>query len=261
MTDAARDALSDPDAPAHGDGIGGRDAPRRRGRPALGRTTPLDIDDICDKAMQIVVQDGLEKLSMRRLAAELGVTPMAIYHHVPTKPALIDRLIDTIWRTAIPQQDESPDDLLEWMITTLVTTRRVWLEHIELANLSMAVAEPDAAFYANTSLMAEIVKAAGFPNPAQTFWAMQTLTMGSIAVAANRRVSSAYFGRDPEAILQRIRRNLDLTDAPAHHRAVAEARFDGGDEAYYEQTARLLLRALLHAPPADGPEPPTPPST
>lgn len=45
-------------------------------------------------ALAIVDAEGLPKLSMRRLAHELGVDPMAAYRHVPNKQALLDAVID-----------------------------------------------------------------------------------------------------------------------------------------------------------------------
>jgi AcrR family transcriptional regulator len=43
-------------------------------------------------ALRIVDADGVEALSMRKLAADLGVNPMSLYHHVANKAALLDGL-------------------------------------------------------------------------------------------------------------------------------------------------------------------------
>lgn len=48
-------------------------------------------------AIDIILRDGVESLSMRRLGAELGVDPMAVYHYVPSKEALYDALVAAIW--------------------------------------------------------------------------------------------------------------------------------------------------------------------
>src|SRR3954452_11004318 len=111
---------------------------RRQGRPAVGRDDPLERDEILDRAYAIISAEGIDALSMRRLAKELGVTPMAIYHHVPNKPALLQALIDRIWRSIFVDVMTDPDDLLGWIIDLLLRTRRVWLENVELANLAMA---------------------------------------------------------------------------------------------------------------------------
>jgi TetR/AcrR family transcriptional regulator, tetracycline repressor protein len=54
----------------------------------------LTVRRIVDVATRIVEGDGLDKLTMRRLAAELGVTPMAFYGHVPTKGRLQELIAD-----------------------------------------------------------------------------------------------------------------------------------------------------------------------
>ena len=57
---------------------------------------PLSERDILETALRVIRRDGGEKFSMRALATELGVTPMAIYHHVPNKAALVSKLGDLV---------------------------------------------------------------------------------------------------------------------------------------------------------------------
>ena len=45
---------------------------------------------------------GLDALSMRALAAELGVVPMALYKHVANKDELIDGMVDLVWAEVEP---------------------------------------------------------------------------------------------------------------------------------------------------------------
>ena len=47
------------------------------------------MEQIVDAAAVAIAEDGLAKLSMRRLGARLGVDPMAIYHHVDGKQTLL----------------------------------------------------------------------------------------------------------------------------------------------------------------------------
>jgi AcrR family transcriptional regulator len=44
-----------------------------------------------------VDDEGIGALSMRRLAGRLGVDPMAIYHHLPGKEALVSGLVETVF--------------------------------------------------------------------------------------------------------------------------------------------------------------------
>ena len=50
--------------------------------------------DVIDRAIAVLDEYGLESLTMRRLAAELGVQPSALYHHVPNKQSLLAAIAD-----------------------------------------------------------------------------------------------------------------------------------------------------------------------
>ena len=57
---------------------------------------PLSRPRILDAALRFVDQHGLEALSMRKLAAELGVEAMSLYNHVPSKGAVLDGLLERL---------------------------------------------------------------------------------------------------------------------------------------------------------------------
>jgi AcrR family transcriptional regulator len=61
--------------------------PRRKGQP------PLTLDAIVEAALELIDESGLDALSMRRLGTRLGVDPMAVYHHVPGKEALLGLVV------------------------------------------------------------------------------------------------------------------------------------------------------------------------
>ncbi|MFC4117420.1 TetR/AcrR family transcriptional regulator [Nonomuraea zeae] len=56
---------------------------RRAGRPAV-----LTIDRIVTAAVEILDDEGLEALTMRRLGTRLGVAAVSLYRHVPNREAL-----------------------------------------------------------------------------------------------------------------------------------------------------------------------------
>lgn len=70
--------------------------PSRSGRPKNSESG-LSRERILAAALQIVDADGVEALSMRKLAARLGVDPMAIYHHLPNKQAVISGLVRQVF--------------------------------------------------------------------------------------------------------------------------------------------------------------------
>lgn len=76
---------------------------------ATGRE-PLTPERIDATALALVDEGGMAALSMRKLGAALGVDPMAIYHHVPNKQALVHRLVLHVF-SAMPGPDpRSPWD-------------------------------------------------------------------------------------------------------------------------------------------------------
>ena len=58
---------------------------------------PLTRDSILSAALELVDTEGLDALTMRALGARLGVEAMSIYHHLPSKQAVIDGIVDLVW--------------------------------------------------------------------------------------------------------------------------------------------------------------------
>ncbi|MGZ8606793.1 MAG: TetR/AcrR family transcriptional regulator, partial [Actinomycetota bacterium] len=57
---------------------------------------PLSRDRILRTAVALADEGGVESISMRRIAQELGVVPMALYKHVANKDELLDGMIDVV---------------------------------------------------------------------------------------------------------------------------------------------------------------------
>src|SRR6478735_2181161 len=55
---------------------------------------PLTKDRVLSAASAIADEDGIDALTMRRLADVLGVEAMSIYYHLPNKDAILDGLIE-----------------------------------------------------------------------------------------------------------------------------------------------------------------------
>lgn len=70
--------------------------PRRPGRPKAGDEI-LSRPRILAAALAIIDHAGVDALSMRRLAAALGVDPMAIYRHLPDKAAVIAGVVERVF--------------------------------------------------------------------------------------------------------------------------------------------------------------------
>ena len=64
--------------------------------PSRGPKPGLTVERIAQAAIAVADAEGLEALSMRRLAAELGVGTMSLYRYVPGRDELIDVMLDTV---------------------------------------------------------------------------------------------------------------------------------------------------------------------
>jgi len=77
---------------------------------------PLTKERILRAAVALADEGGVESLSMRRIAQELGVVPMALYRHVANKDEMLDGMVDVVvgeidpplegadWKTAIRER-------------------------------------------------------------------------------------------------------------------------------------------------------------
>jgi AcrR family transcriptional regulator len=70
------------------------------------KRTPLSRERLLGAAIAIADESGISGLTMRSVAAELGVRPMSLYHHVANKEAIIDGIIDVVFSEMdLPPQD------------------------------------------------------------------------------------------------------------------------------------------------------------
>lgn len=56
----------------------------------------VDIDAVVTAAIALADRDGYAHVSIRAVAAELGLRPMSLYTYVPSKEALVTLMIDTV---------------------------------------------------------------------------------------------------------------------------------------------------------------------
>lgn len=96
-------------------------------RPSSGQPLGLSREAIVRKALEVLDEHGLQKLSMRKLAAELGAAPMSLYWHVPTKDALLELCLDEVYGDfARPEPGADWETALRGMMHSL---RHLALKH------------------------------------------------------------------------------------------------------------------------------------
>jgi AcrR family transcriptional regulator len=106
------------------------EAPREPGRGrGRGRGGGLTRDEIVAAALRVADTEGPEAISMRRIAAELGVGTMSLYHHVPTKDDLLDLMQDVVMGELVIADDELSADWREALAQISRRTRDVYERH------------------------------------------------------------------------------------------------------------------------------------
>jgi AcrR family transcriptional regulator len=92
--------------------------------PSAKRRTPLSRERVLRAAFVLTDRDGIDSLSMRKLAQELGVEAMSLYRHVRNKGDIVDGMVDLVfgeiglppkqvdWKTAMRQRAISAREVL-----------------------------------------------------------------------------------------------------------------------------------------------------
>jgi TetR/AcrR family tetracycline transcriptional repressor len=160
-----------------------------------GTRAGLTADAVLEAGRDLVEREGVEALTMRRLADRLGVAPNSLYSHFADKSALLDGILDSLLA-----EIEVPNvDRLDWrggLIVLMTRSRSMLLDHADLLPhlFSRPMRGPQATRLGEATLA--LLARGGIEGiPAvDALRALLTFTFGSVALDAPRRAE-----RDPDA--------------------------------------------------------------
>jgi TetR/AcrR family tetracycline transcriptional repressor len=135
-------------------------APPRR---TAVRRRPLTREAIVDAALGLLDREGLDALSMRRVATEMETGAAALYRHVANKDELLDLLLDrVIGEIEVPPPD--PERWTEQLKDVGRQARAVMMGHRDVVRISMGrfPAGPNGLRVAEGLLA--ILRAGGLPD-------------------------------------------------------------------------------------------------
>jgi AcrR family transcriptional regulator len=95
--------------------------------PRKGPKPGLDLERIVSAAVKVAVSEGLEAVSMSRVATELGSSPMSLYRYVAAKDELLALMVDAAFDTPVAPAPEGEDwraGLARWAWTYHDALRR-----------------------------------------------------------------------------------------------------------------------------------------
>jgi TetR/AcrR family transcriptional regulator, tetracycline repressor protein len=134
----------------------------------------LTRDDVVDAAVDLLAEVGLEGLTLRRLARDLGVSAPTLYWHVTDKRALLDhvaeRLLADQWRLSPPDPGQ---DWADWLRDRAVRQYRALVAHRDAARI-VAGNRPTAASLPAVEQVLGTLVDAGF-SPADAFSSVQAV--------------------------------------------------------------------------------------
>ncbi len=210
--------------------------PRKANQPTLKR------EEIVAAAIALVDSDGLEGLSMRKLAAELGVGTMSLYYHVPDKSSLYDLILDAIvgeLDLSVDDKSKSPE---ERVIAGAQELRRALLAHPKAASLSLARSFRTPAQLRAVEVFLGMMLDAGLSltDGSAAVDIIGQYVFGMSVVHATHVADLEY--HDPE-------RDADFSavtpeEFPNMARVLAEADYLGPD-AEFDRGLRVLVHGLL----------------
>jgi AcrR family transcriptional regulator len=114
-----------------------------RTEPATKSRVPLSRERVLQTAVALAARDGMESLTMRKLADELGAGAMSLYYYVPNKEELLDGMVDIVFsEIELPSTD---GDWKSAMRRRAISTREVLNRHRWAVGLMESRATPGPA--------------------------------------------------------------------------------------------------------------------
>jgi AcrR family transcriptional regulator len=203
----------------------------------------LSRDAILDRALAVADADGIDAVSVRRLARELGVTPMALYWHFDDKRALLHALGDRL----LGGLDLSVDGSLPWpeqLRAFVVSFTAVLRAHPSAAALIGSLPDTASENALRTIEVAlDILRRAGFSPEEAAHITRQIVRTTTAMVIAELDASAGETTADTEAVLRAL--------PPERYPRVIEAAgpLSAGEdpESFYDLVIELVLAGIESA--------------
>lgn len=228
--------------------------PWHQARPGVGRPVKaaLSQDRIVDVAMELIVTEGYDAVSMRRVAQALDTGPASLYAHVANKQELDQLMLD---RAAAqieipdPEPDRWQEQIAQMMRDTLATMRRypgvarAAIGQIPLAENSLGVTERILA----------ILRAGGVPDQVAAY-AVDFIPLYVCAIAFEEYVQRAqeWSHDDVESFTSQLRAWFEALpgDRFPHMVALAGALTHGDGDSRFEFGVQVIVAGIASFVPA-----------
>jgi AcrR family transcriptional regulator len=226
-------------------------APRRSGRSAgaaprrSART--LSRESIVDAALGILDAEGLDAVTMRRVAQALGTGPASLYAHVADKDEMVAVLLDRIFAEIELPNSTDPDNWQEQLKDICRSGRAVFARHRDVARASLGnVPTGENALPVMEAFVATLL--AGGVSPSVAGIAVDILALYITATAYEESLESSHIvaAKDEENFhlgLRGFMQSLPAARFPTLV-AMAEPLTAGDHQERFEFGLDLLVRGI-----------------
>jgi TetR/AcrR family tetracycline transcriptional repressor len=227
--------------------------------PAAPTRTKLDREAVVDTALRVADAEGLEAVTIRRLAQELSVTPMALYWHFKDKDGLLAAVADRMWDETSTRLDAAFDavdgtpsaasgDDWEPLRLTLDALIGVMRRHPAVAPLvAMRAVACESGLSVTERTLAFLSERRLAPARAAV---VARFVLCSAVMLVDSQPGADIVGPDERAEVQRLKRIALASLPPGRYPHVAaSAQYltdcESADE-YFAEGAELVLAGVRH---------------
>ena len=201
----------------------------------------LTQEKVVQSAVDLLARTGLEALTLRKLAGELGVSAPTLYWHVRSKRQLLDlmagALVERAGRSTAPAPGQP---WWEWLAEQARRQWRVLTSHRDAALVVAGNRPTDAALPAIERIVASLV-AVGFP-PEEALRTILSIGNYVIGCAVEHQAEAAR-EPDPERDARLLERATELPNLRAAL-ASPDAPGPAADDASFEHGLALLISGV-----------------
>jgi len=216
----------------------------RRGRPPKG-AEQLSREAILNAALAVIDAKGLDAVSMRTVAREIGVDAKSLYNHVDGKDGLLDAVAEHVLAGIhIPKSTGALEHDLRAIARAF---RRATLAHPNAATLVLTRQLSSLEALAPVAAVLSVLRHAGY-SPELSVHLLRSLLATLVGTLLREANAAPSFGvRDPKGIARR-RKALEGSGLPALVETAPHlARCDHDEE--FDFAVNLMIDALPACPP------------
>jgi TetR/AcrR family tetracycline transcriptional repressor len=202
-------------------------------KPARSAKADLSKDAIVERALTVMDADGPDAVTIRRIAQEFGVTPMALYWHVANKDELLAAMGDALLaEVELPPASGPWHVQLRGVVETLI---RALCRHPAAAELVFPRVLVTDSGLALTEFTLTLLEDAGFSREQAAGVARLGLQTAMMLVGQRPGAESQAAVEERDALLAAKRAHVQglPVDRYPHVQAAADALTDCEDEAAY----------------------------